>query len=247
MFGGARQDDWVHWLPLAEFVYNNHINHSTRKVLFKIIYGRTLEWGAAEVTSHVIGVEEWGEEIRRVQDEAKAALQQAWKEGSSADQFAVGDKVMLLMTNIPTDWPSKKLDNKKLRPFLIVEVISSHTYWLNLPASMKIHPVFHVNLLSMFQEEARFDWPKPKPRIFITESGEEEQEVEEILDWWTNDKGQLRYRVRWVGEDEEGNSWDRVEKMADLCGIMRKFLKKFPTAPTLANWTGRTTKAKEKA
>ncbi|KAB5587739.1 Transposon Ty3-G Gag-Pol polyprotein [Ceratobasidium theobromae] len=246
-FRGAKQDNWVSWLPLAEFIYNNHVNCSTGKAPFKVIYRRTLEWGVGEVISNTIGAEEWGEGIRKIQDEAKAALQQAWKEGNKLNKFSVGERVMLLAMNISTNWPSKKLDDKKLRLFPVTEVISSHTYQLDLPASMKIHLVFHVNLLSAFQEEPRFDQPKPRPRVFIMESGEEEQEVEEILDWWADDEGQLRYRVRWVGENKEGDSWERAEKMAELHGIMKKFLRKFPEAPTPANWTKRPTKRKEKA
>ncbi|KAB5588742.1 hypothetical protein CTheo_7819 [Ceratobasidium theobromae] len=152
---------------------------------------------------------------------------------------------MLLRTNIKTDRQSQKLDDKKLGPFFITKKISSHAFELDLPASLGIHPVFHISLLTKWQEAAEFDRPKPKPRIFISEKGEEEQEVQEILDWWEDEEGQLRYRVRWVGEGEEGDSWERAEKMADLRGIMRKFLRKFPTAPTPTNWTGKPTKGKE--
>jgi len=29
VFVNERQDDWVEWLPMAEFTYNNHIHSST--------------------------------------------------------------------------------------------------------------------------------------------------------------------------------------------------------------------------
>ncbi|KAB5595388.1 Transposon Tf2-7 polyprotein [Ceratobasidium theobromae] len=244
-FGNARQDDWAQWLPLAEFSYNNHINRSTKKAPFEIIYGRTLEWKDNGYQGNIIHANEWGEQIRQVQDKARACLEMSWTTPEDSTASSVGDRVMLLRTNIKTDRQSQKLDNKRLGPFLITKKISSHAFELDLPASLGIHPVFHVSLLTKWREAAKFDRPRPKPRIFVSEKGEEEQEVQEILDWWEDEEGQLRYRVRWVGEGEEGDSWERAEKMADLRGIMRKFLRKFPTAPTPANWTGRPTKGKE--
>ncbi|KAG0152884.1 hypothetical protein PDIDSM_2689 [Penicillium digitatum] len=49
--------------------------------------------------------------------------------------------------NIRTLRPQKKLDWKNLGPFKVLEAISAHAYKLELPASMKIHPVFNVSLL----------------------------------------------------------------------------------------------------
>ncbi|KAB5589419.1 Retrotransposable element Tf2 [Ceratobasidium theobromae] len=245
-FGNTRQDDWAHWLPLAEFAYNNHVNRSTKKAPFEIVYGRTLEWKDSGRTTEIIHADEWGTRIRAVQDEARACLEMGWRDPGSVSDLNVGDRVMLLRTNIRSDRPSQKLDSKKLGPFTILRKISSHAFKLDLPPSLCIHPVFHVSLLSKWLEEDKFDRPKPKPRIFVSEEGEEEQEVQEILDWWTDEEGQLWYRVRWVGEGEEGDSWEQAEKMADLRGIMRKFLRTFPEAPTPANWTGRPIKRKER-
>ena len=61
--------------------------------------------------------------------------------------FQVGDKVWLDARHIKIKRPSRKLDWKKLGRFTIKRVVSKYAYELNLPASMKIHPVFHVSLL----------------------------------------------------------------------------------------------------
>jgi hypothetical protein len=61
--------------------------------------------------------------------------------------YSVGDRVWLDARNIRTNRQSKKLDWKNLRPFSVTKVVSSHAYQLDLPDSMKIHPVFHVSLL----------------------------------------------------------------------------------------------------
>src|SRR3982074_698190 len=61
-------------------------------------------------------------------------------------EFQIGDKVWLLSHNVRTERPSKKLDWKRLDPFQITKRIGMQAYELDLPNSMRIHPVFHVSL-----------------------------------------------------------------------------------------------------
>jgi len=48
---------------------------------------------------------------------------------------------------VKTQRPSDKLDFKKFRPFRINKVVRPVNYQLELPKTMKIHPVFHISLL----------------------------------------------------------------------------------------------------
>ena len=73
--------------------------------------------------------------------------------------------------------PSDKLDYKKFRPFEVKEKISTSNYWLVLPVSIRLHPIFHISLLELVLEGTQFD----KPRLYI-EVHEEVFEVEAILD-----------------------------------------------------------------
>jgi hypothetical protein len=66
---------------------------------------------------------------------------------SGAPAYTVGDRVWLDARNIRTNRQSKKLDWKNLGPYKVAQMVSSHAYRLELPDSMKIHPVFHVSLL----------------------------------------------------------------------------------------------------
>jgi hypothetical protein len=49
-------------------------------------------------------------------------------------------------------YPFRKLAPKQHGPFKIQKVLSRLVYQLTLPKHMKIHPVFHVSLLSLYHE-----------------------------------------------------------------------------------------------
>jgi len=55
--------------------------------------------------------------------------------------------VWLLLCNIKTRRPSKKLDDKKIRPFKILAKIRRSAYKLALPPAMSIHNTSHISLV----------------------------------------------------------------------------------------------------
>lgn len=142
--------------------------------------------------------------------------------------FAVNDKVFLEATNIQTDRPLRKLSPKRLGPFRITEVISTHAYRLELPTTMKIHNVFHVSLLTRHKPNtiAGRDFPEPPPDIV---EGEEHYEVDKIL----NSRyigNELQYLVRWVGYDQGEDSWEPAEFLEDAPEKVTEFHARFPLA-----------------
>ena len=70
--------------------------------------------------------------IKRL-DEAAAENAQYYNANRKPMRFRIGQKVLLRMTNIASKRPSKKLDYKLNRPFLITECISTLAYRLELP------------------------------------------------------------------------------------------------------------------
>ena len=133
-------------------------------------------------------------------DFARKALVAAQKSQSKqADKhwkdiiYAVGDKVWLSTRNITTNRPSKKLDHKMLGPF---EVIGNKgvSVELQLPQSMKIHNVFHPNLLRKASTDPLTNQVnEPPPPVII--NNKEEWEVEDILDA-RSDRDKLQYWVK---------------------------------------------------
>jgi hypothetical protein len=114
--------------------------------------------------------------------------------------WPVGTLVWIKTENIKTKRPSVKLDHRMLGPFKIIKKVSTHAYKLALPPSMnRIHNVFHVKLLERHHTEyfPRRKKPPPPP---IEIDGEEQYEVEGILDSHIH-RGKLQYRVRWMGHE----------------------------------------------
>ena len=72
---------------------------------------------------------------------------------------------------------------KHYGPFPVAQVLSPVTYRLTLPTQWKIHLVFHVDLLMPYKEMAFHspNYVRPAPDLI---EGEEEYEVEQVLDSW---------------------------------------------------------------
>ena len=68
---------------------------------------------------------------------------------------------------------------------------------------MKIHDVFHPNLLSLAPEDLLPGQKNPPPGLVIIED-KEEWIVEDILDS-KRARNRLKYRVKWEGIDEDSN------------------------------------------
>jgi len=121
--------------------------------------------------------------------------------------FVTGNKVWLDSCNLKTNVKSKKLAPKRYGPFEIVKQVSPIAYKIKLPPSMKIHDVFHIDLLIPFTETQAYGetHPHPPPELI---DGEEEYEVEEILNDCINKRKKTKqYFVRWKGYEASEDSW----------------------------------------
>ena len=68
-------------------------------------------------------------------------------------EFNIGDKILLSTAHIKDDInknrPKKKLNPKYIGPYESIEKLSPVVYKLDLPNTLKIHPVFHISLLKL--------------------------------------------------------------------------------------------------
>jgi hypothetical protein len=234
LFCSYAQDDWAARLPSAELAINNRDSASTGVSPFFLSHGYHVEpfaFETEELRSTGKSPIQIGESIlhklREARDWAQAAMataQQQQEEFANrhrqpAVSFRVGDKVWLNLKNIKTDRPSKKLDDKNAK-FTVIEVINSHAYRLDTPPG--IDNVFHVSLL----RPAGTD-PLPsqiitetQPPAIVSEDGEEEYEVEEILRARTRKVGRGSRRevlVKWTGYTRP--TWEPLASLEDTVAL----------------------------
>ncbi|SJL14670.1 uncharacterized protein ARMOST_18135 [Armillaria ostoyae] len=91
-----------------------------------------------------------------------------------AKEYAPGDKVWLDATNLHLPRPKKKLDDKRVGPFLILEKTGASAYKLKLLPHWKIHPHFNEKLLTLFTPLTFPNQQQPPPPPPDLIDGEEE-------------------------------------------------------------------------
>ena len=95
---------------------------------------------------------------------------------------------------------------KRYGPFKVTQKISPVAMRLALPQSMKIHNVFHIDLLLPYKETEQYGTPYTRPPPII--DSEEEYEIENILDARRHGRGRrLQYLVHWKGYPHSDDSW----------------------------------------
>ena len=96
--------------------------------------------------------------------------------------FKVGDQVYVKAKYFWSTRPSKKLSEKNLGPYNIIEQVGSLSFTLRLPDSMcAVHPIFHVSQLEPAIPNTIPDRIQPPPPP-VEVDGEPEFKISEILD-----------------------------------------------------------------
>ncbi|KAL1942197.1 hypothetical protein VTO73DRAFT_6261 [Trametes versicolor] len=235
-----QQDDWVDYLPLAEFAFNNAINLSTNQTPFYANYGfhPSFEPRLADPIS-MPGAADLATRLARLHDELRAELKNAQERQarnynrrvSDAPTYQPGDLVWLLRRNIKTTRPSDKLDHRRLGPFPIETRISPLVYKLRLPSYLsRLHPVFHVSLLEPYNSSPEFHTPSD-PIPFGLAEDSSPLIIKAILD--SRKLGQrYEYLISWQGLSEDENTWLPLSDMPTTSNeLLERFHRRHPRAP----------------
>ncbi|KAF8748754.1 hypothetical protein RHS01_10600 [Rhizoctonia solani] len=218
--------DWVKWLPLAEYAYNNAKHAATKKTPFELVYGRNPIMNPSTVPANVPEADLVADTLAQEWQEAESALrmtkERMARPKGTIPEYSVGKKVWLDGKNVVLRTNSNKLDPKRLGPFKVTEKISSHAYRLRLPDTLKIHDVFYVGLLSKARKSPSQPFPKKPPPETI--EGEEEYEVEQIIDS-KQQRGKWFYLIKWKGYGPEDNSWEPEELLEHSQEEIQRFNK----------------------
>jgi len=162
VFIDHRQEQRPDWLGTAEFAYNNKIYAVTNILLFKANYGQDPRMGFEGRRGKYQAAGKFIERMKKIQEEAKAALGKAqeemkkftnrkWGEG---EEYKVGDLVLLSIKDLK--WQMKgrraeKLTEHFVGPYKVKEIVSSNVIELELPKSIRIHPVVNVSRVQLYK------------------------------------------------------------------------------------------------
>jgi len=144
----------------------------------------------SQVPSRLETVNKFTERMKSATEEAKSVIRKAQKDmmwyynqkRTLAPVYKPGDRVYLDMSDIKMTRSSPKLSHCPLGPFEIERQVGPSVYYLKLPHGMRqLHPVFNVVKLSATLEDLILGRKPQAPPPPIVIDGEEEWEVEEIL------------------------------------------------------------------
>ena len=141
---------------MAKFAYNDKKHAATGKTPFELNFGRHHWKGDLMVQTELLRVEEFTKKLQKswkhvtqaIEESQRNMKRQFDKRRRNPQGLKVGEHMWLENKNIQSNRPSKKLDNKRYRPFRIIKDIGSGVFQLELLESWMIHNVFNEDLLT---------------------------------------------------------------------------------------------------
>ena len=217
-------------MAAAEFAVNNKVHTATKVLPFMANYGKELRMGGdIRRKGKVESATEFVERMKKVQEEAEAALRKTQeemkryvdRERKETEVWKRGDKVLLSTKDLVfKERPSKKLMERYVGPYAIEEVVSSNAVKLQLPSLMRIHLVINVSRIVRYKEQVKRQKKEEEKPTEV--EGVEEWEVEKILNK-KKIRGVKKYLIRWKGFMAEGDTWERKENLKNRKELIEEF------------------------
>jgi len=221
---------------MAEFTYNNKIYAATKTSPFKANYSQDPRMGfEGRRKEKYEAVGKFIERIKKIQEKAKAVLGKVQEEmkkfanrrRGEGEEYRVGDLVLLSTKDLK--WQMKGRRSEKLTEcfvglYKVKEIVSSNAIELELPKSIKIHPVVNVSRVRLYKLQVEGQKKTlPKPVII---KGEEEFKVEKILNKRTV-RGKEKFLVRWKGYMVEEDTWENKENLENAKELVEEFEREY--------------------
>ena len=156
--------------------------------------------------------------------------------------WQVGDKVFLsayrgdqsARIRFPGLGPSKALSPARLGPYPVIGKVGMNAYRLDLPRSVKIHPVINARYLTLAREsrfypDHRGDSVAENPPAFYDEEFKEDlvYEVENILHKRVRGKPgrglRTEYLIKWKGYEIDDATWEPPSNLKGCTKLIREF------------------------
>jgi hypothetical protein len=196
----GRQNNWAKFLAMAEYAHNSWKHEVTKSSPHKMLFSIEPQVNVKFIDdANPMSVDRL-QILDEVRKEAQTRLEvlQKHKDDRKPRQLTQGDDIWLEAKNLAVKG-SRKLLPKRYGPFKVLERIGAVAYRLKLPPTMKVHDIFHIDLLSPYKETSLYgqNYIRPPP---VMEENDEEYEIENIRDARRHGRGRkLQYLVHWKG------------------------------------------------
>ena len=115
---------------------------------------------------------------------------------------------------------SEKLIKCFVDPYKVKGIVSSNAIELELPKSIRIHPVVNVSRVRLYKPQVEGQKKTPSKLVII--EGEEEFEIEKIINKRTV-RGKKKFLVRWKGYTVEEDTWESRENLENAKELVEEF------------------------
>jgi len=161
------------------------------------------------------------------------------------EKYKVGDLVLLSMKDLK--WQIKGRRSEKLTecfmgPYKVKGIVSSNAIELELPNSIKIHPVVNVSRVRLYKSQVKGQKKIPPKPVII--KGEEEFEVEKILNKRTV-RGKEKFLVRWKGYTAEEDTWENRKNLENAKELVEEFEREYGEEVEELRWQEQEEEEKE--
>jgi hypothetical protein len=217
-------DDWDVHLAAAELAYNSSVNEASGISPFSICYGSNVSLPTSLVLSDVKDcgdvkatefVTRWEADLEKAKESMKLAQQRQAhfaNQSRRSVQYQPGDRVMFTTKNIRTK--AGKLQSRYVGPFSVLSVKSPVNVELELPSTMRIHPIVHVSKLKPYKPISEDVFPNRnqlvRPPPVIDDEDGQFYEIEKVIGKRKKKKGKrsiIQYLVQWHGYPADEVTW----------------------------------------
>jgi len=109
-------------------------------------------------------------------------------------------------------------------PYKVKGIVSSNAIELELPKTIKIHPVVNVSRVRLYKLQVEGQKKISLKPVII--EGEEEFEVEKILNKRVV-QGKEKFLVRWKGYTAEEDTWKNRENLGNTKELVEEFEREY--------------------
>ncbi|GJR19464.1 ty3-gypsy retrotransposon protein, partial [Tanacetum coccineum] len=216
-----RPQQWVRFLPWAEYCYNSSYHSSIKMSPFQALYGRPplhvipYPPGSSKVATVDELLVEHDRLLRQLKESLLTAKHQMEVKANRKRrdiEFKVGDLVLVKLQPYRQVTLAKRLSNKLAKryygPYKVEARVGKVAYRLALPASSKIHPVFHVSILKAFVGSDAVEVAEFPEELQDGQPVEQPLTICDTRKVLRNRSPERQVLVQWMGGSPEEATWE---------------------------------------